>query len=624
MEPSKLYQSLSQDNKGEDVPYHKKVLADILRPRTAEEKGKEDLLVIQPTTANPTGLPSIPDDVLNVIAQHADWSTTLTLLAARPGNHSLVRGLYEGNSSFWEGRLGAQTGFGPLLRENPETGHVSRARDTAETGGWSAKDQHDAVIQRVGCALVAPSEDDDKSTLDEDLIGSLLTNLRVRYLVDHSMNDKDERKVRLIALWEDGTIRTLTRAIPRGVKNDVYVRDTVENRGLWDLAWVRDPETGHPAVLTHINASAGPCRRRIDYPPKAGAFNIVPPPIKAMVPVGFSSGFVCLDAVGGLWLTVEYESQLLLASIAADPRIGPIRHIAPIDNVAAFVKGEPFIHDGGAAIMAVNEEGVEYVGILMNNMADGMGTLVQLRANSCKIQRGCTVIKSLHFTPVSPDMSRNIHVLRGTGIRPLPEGANQSTIALLYPVPYGVLTRYSTLEDYVPQAGGLAELEELEEIEELLEKAKVVVASMVLEPSTYNTGTADEPITASTFPLTGEEHATRSQVQAIMSRLPTDIVHGEAIPCLPRWGLWRMEDSEQPYLQLTECMDPGADWMIRAYRMSGGKVLVAAVDYGKGMTWFTEVPGLVYLPESDKCVEDVAYYQVRPVSGRVVAGVGVW
>lgn len=308
----------------------------------------------QPATTNITI--DLPFDLINILCCYVDMHQLYSILAANPQNADLVRGLYHPNSYFWAQRVGAQTGHSCLVdRENGS----SLVQITAETGGWSFKDQHDAIVPRAGYAVVSThtlvnSRKYRSKAIHDRTNASVMTNLRVKALYSTSRDrdiyteTEEPRNVRLIALWEDGSVRELVKTVnPPGRTGDAVfhtasgkmMRTVVEDHANWNVLGRREESLGNDV--------------RLDYDL---------PPMKTMVVsgnnrIGARGVIWFLDYEGNMWLLDSVTELYGLSRVVVPPDVGSIRYI----QSSPITSDDDDSPDKVRDVIATSEEGIEYI-----------------------------------------------------------------------------------------------------------------------------------------------------------------------------------------------------------------------------------------------------------------------
>lgn len=169
-------------------------------------------------------------DVMMLLAQYVEYGTMLSLLAANP-TPQFVRGLYNHDSDFWHRRLGAQTGRGCLVA-------ADGSGEVATDVPWTRKAQHDALTTRCGRLFLSThgGGDDETTYLNDSLL--LATNRRVKAVASagspNVYEDDDSTELAVVALWEDGTVRSLYTRI-RSVVFNSDINTLIEDDEKWEI-----------------------------------------------------------------------------------------------------------------------------------------------------------------------------------------------------------------------------------------------------------------------------------------------------------------------------------------------------------------------------------------------------
>lgn len=269
-------------------------------------------------STTPTSPLDIPTDILIVIAQYVEYHTMLSLLAARP-SPQFVRGLYDHHSDFWCQRLGAQTGYGCLVRED-ETGK------RATNAPWTPKMQHDALTQRSGYLVLSFNDPPhDQFTLT--------TNRRIKALVNWSLRLEEYRSgyaLAIVALWEDGTIRILSVATKTTVRNLIAI---IEDDSRWILTVASDyVPYSRPLPVEADGVSTSPL-----------------PKMRTMVRYDMGVGILALDYDGILWRLSPDSipngrniKRVTMTRVSTIASIGRIMHIGTIQINTPYIMSREF------------------------------------------------------------------------------------------------------------------------------------------------------------------------------------------------------------------------------------------------------------------------------------------
>ena len=267
--------------------------------------------------------PTINADVVAIIAQYADYEVMLSLLAACPTSQ-FARGLYTHDSDFWHRRLGAQTGRGCLVAAD---GSGKVATDVP----WTRKVQHDTLTTRSGrlVMMIDDGEDEDDPKLRNYPI-LLNTDLRIKAMVNigdryaHYTGEEGTLYLNLIALWEDGTLRTLHTKI-ESVGFLEEINNVVEDESQWQMAVGSD----YVSVAT-IRQSEDLVTSSL---PHMKSMVLIDDPLDG-------DYILALDYEGTLWYSkvprgLGFDDELVMSRVTAPPGIGgpssgkpgPIRYV---------------------------------------------------------------------------------------------------------------------------------------------------------------------------------------------------------------------------------------------------------------------------------------------------------
>lgn len=466
-------------------------------------------------------------DIIMLIAQHTEYHIMLGLLAAYP-SPEFARGLYIHTSDFWCKRLGAQTGYGCLTKDDGTGKHATDAP-------WTPKMQHDALTQRSGYLVLSFK----RPYHTEPLL--LSTNRRVKAVVDASDLGKDGvYNLAVVALWEDGTVRVLSISLQG---DEQYVISTIEDDSAWVTAVAADYL--YPDQPLYSERSDVPYSRL--------------PRMKMMLSPNPYTGILALDYDGVVWrmsrdsLHIYEDDVPFMARVSGPATVvnrlgevvegedadrGDIGRIVHLDIIQSNPASAITIQTSQLIPVVTNEDGERYM-------------LRIIKTDSAEPYNANSHIKT--HTPVYMQLSQTVKGKRGDVLydanavarmvgeyRPTQEhGWDDDGDRLLYPqAPYIITRTYDDKSLIVHRTGKLVVRgsNPIEEYRPMLDRDRMGVLQGIAQSDVLVTYTTSPTLVLDAVEGPTKDDATIGDIVDLrgMARADT-VVH--LVPLAPKWFL---------------------------------------------------------------------------------------
>lgn len=280
--------------------------------------------------------------VLTSIATYLSYDKMLALLAARPDNTTLVRGLYDPNSSFWRRRVGAITGKRSLVLRTPEEtkGDVEasvRPTSAKKDTRWSPRLQHHTLVPRGGNIVMG---------CKGQVYSTDITNVRQAIILDP----------RPAPLYDPQRGKGETQLVVLDNEGKVYVTDLPISSDAGKCSGYEDGPL-HTIKMQRIDRPF--FRRYMEGVP------IFDHKIRTMVALDHI--IVYLDYEGKLWISTKNVGSMLSLSIVELP----LPRIMEDDGQVRFIRkvsARPVV-EGGPPDLGVGEPMVHYKSLLLITMS---------------------------------------------------------------------------------------------------------------------------------------------------------------------------------------------------------------------------------------------------------------